>query len=107
MMDGVYPRDDRQVGQVLEDTRILARLVEDLRTLAHSESGTLALAKEPTDLAVLLAGTATAFPPEARARCVEIETSVADDLPAIDVDPVRLREVVYRRVHNSEIEDWQ
>jgi len=38
MIDGVYPRDDRQVGQVLEDTRTLARLVEDLRTLAHSES---------------------------------------------------------------------
>src|SRR5262249_49336473 len=74
---------------------------EDLRTLAHSESGTLALAKEPTDLAVLLAETAAAFQPEARARGVEIQTTVADDLPAIEVDPVRIREVVMNLLANA------
>src|SRR6266550_84268 len=58
MLDGVYPRDPQQVARVLEDTRTLARLVEDLRTLAHSESGTLALVKEPTDIGVLLNETA-------------------------------------------------
>jgi signal transduction histidine kinase len=100
MIDGVYPRDDRQVGQVLEDTRTLARLVEDLRTLAHSESGTLALAKEPTDLTALLAETAAAFQPEARARGIEIQTTVAD-IPAVDVDPVRIREVVMNLLANA------
>jgi signal transduction histidine kinase len=101
MIDGVYPRDDRQVGQVLEDTRTLARLVEDLRTLAHSESGTLALAREPTDLTALLAEVAAAFQPEARARGVEIETTVAESMPAIDVDPVRIREVVMNLLANA------
>jgi len=101
MMDGVYPRDDRQMGRVLEDTRTLARLIEDLRTLAHSESGTLALAKETTDLTVLLAETAAAFQPEARARGVEIQTTIVDDIPAIDVDSVRLREVVMNLLANA------
>jgi len=101
MIDGVYPRDDRQVGQVLEDTRTLARLVEDLRTLAHSESGTLALAREPTDLTALLAEVAVAFQPEARARGVEIKTTVAADMPAIDIDPVRIREVVMNLLANA------
>ena len=55
MLDGIYPRDDSHVRQVLEQTRMLARLVEDLRTSAHAESGTLPLQKEPTDLAVLIA----------------------------------------------------
>ncbi len=41
MLDGVYPRDERQVVQVLDDTRHLSRLVEDLGTLAHTEGGTL------------------------------------------------------------------
>ena len=45
ILDGVYPRDDRQVAQVLDDTRHLARLVEDLGTLAHTEGGTLTLQK--------------------------------------------------------------
>jgi len=47
MIDGVYPADAAPVMQVLEDTRVLGRLVEDLRTLA--------LQREPTDLANLVA----------------------------------------------------
>ena len=44
----------RKSQAVLEETRLLARLVDDLRTLAHAESGTLTLQKESTDLAILL-----------------------------------------------------
>jgi signal transduction histidine kinase len=101
MLDGVYPYDEHQVAKVLEDTRTLARLVEDLRTLAHSESGTLSLTTEPTDVAVLLAETASAFQPEARAHGVEVRTKVPDDMPAIDIDPVRIREVVMNLLANA------
>jgi two-component system sensor histidine kinase AdeS len=52
MLDGIYPRDEQQLRAVLQETRMLARLVEDLRTLAHTESGTLTLQKESTDLAI-------------------------------------------------------
>jgi signal transduction histidine kinase len=101
MLDGVYPRDERQVTQVLEDTRTLARLVDDLRTLAHSESGTLALAKEPTDVQVLLNETVSAFKPEAQARNVEVRTRIADDIPTVDLDAVRIREVVMNLLANA------
>src|SRR5215813_3908580 len=101
MLDGVYPYNDQQVTKVLEDTRTLARLIEDLRTLAHSESGTLSLAKEPADVAVLLAETASAFQPEARAHGIEVRTHVPDDIPAIDIDPVRIREVVMNLLANA------
>ena len=46
VLDGVYPRDDEQMGEVLEETRMLARLVEDLGTLAHAERGVMGLKKE-------------------------------------------------------------
>ncbi len=101
MIDGVYPRDEQQVGKVLEDTRTLARLVEDLRTLAHSESGTLTLAREPTDVGILLGETASAFQPEAGARGVEIQTNVPDDIPPVDLDAVRIREVVMNLLANA------
>jgi signal transduction histidine kinase len=101
MLDGVYPRDERQLAKVLADTQTLARLIEDLRTLAHSESGTLALAKEPTDFAMLLHETVTAFEPEARSRGVVVRVTVASGLPAVDVDPVRIREVVMNLLTNA------
>jgi len=101
MLDGVYPRDEHQMTQVLEDTRTLARLVDDLRTLAHSESGTLALAKEPTDVQVLLNETVSAFEPEAQARSVELRTKVFSEIPLVDLDPVRIREVVMNLLANA------
>lgn len=101
MLDGVYPADEQHVAQVLEDTRLLARLVEDLRTLAHSESGTLPLEKEPTDLGVLIEEVRTAFRPEADARGVAIETRASADLPLLTIDPLRIREVIANLVANA------
>jgi signal transduction histidine kinase len=101
MIDGVYPRDGQQVVKVLEDTRTLARLVEDLRTLAHSESGTLTLAREPTDVGILLGETASAFQPEAGARGVDIQTHVPADIPPVDLDAIRIREVVMNLLDNA------
>ncbi|TMC57626.1 MAG: HAMP domain-containing protein, partial [Chloroflexi bacterium] len=37
LLDQVYPRDDAHLASLLEETRLLTRLVEDLRTLALSE----------------------------------------------------------------------
>src|SRR5437762_6998360 len=65
LLDGVYPTDEAQLRQVLDDARVLSRLVDDLRTLAHSESGTLALEQEPTDLAVLAHDVADTFSADA------------------------------------------
>src|SRR3954453_17477299 len=50
LLDGVYPRDDERLQKLLDETRMLGRLVEDLRTLATAESGALALSREPTDV---------------------------------------------------------
>src|SRR5215475_9141552 len=61
LIDGVYPRDERQLAEVLDEAHLLSRLVEDLRTLALTESGALTLQKEPTDLVGLASGVIRAF----------------------------------------------
>jgi two-component system sensor histidine kinase BaeS len=101
LIDGVYPRDEARLTEVLNDTRLLARLVEDLRTLAHTESGTLALHKEPTDVGVLIHEVAKVFEADSTARHVTVEAQTPQDLPLVDVDPLRVREVLTNLVSNA------
>jgi signal transduction histidine kinase len=101
MLDGVYPRDEAQISAVLQETRMLTRLVDDLRTLAHTESGTLALQKEPTDPGVLVSDAAASFSAEATERNVALDVHAAGDLPLIDVDPLRIREVLTNLISNA------
>jgi signal transduction histidine kinase len=50
LADGVYPPTSTNVAPVLDQTRILNRLIEDLRTLALAEAGQLALDMVPSQL---------------------------------------------------------
>jgi signal transduction histidine kinase len=61
ILDGIHPADEAHLGAILEETRVLGRLVEDLRTLALSEAGSLSLHRETTDLEVLCGEVAAAF----------------------------------------------
>jgi signal transduction histidine kinase len=101
MLDGVYPRDETQITAVLQETRMLTRLVDDLRTLAHTESGTLALQKEATDIGVLVNEVASAFSVNARDRNITLAVTVAPDVPLVDVDPLRIREVLTNLISNA------
>jgi len=101
LLDGVYARDDRQLGELLDETRILARLVEDLRTLALSEAGTLTLQKEPTDIAELVDESVRAASGEAASRGVAIGFDAPPGIEPMDVDPVRIREVIGNLLTNA------
>ena len=101
LLDGVYPRDDAQLGQVLVETRMLARLVDDLRTLAHAESGTLTLQKEPTDLAILAQEVVDTFSAEAKSRQASFRFDAPPDLPLVFVDPLRVREILTNLISNA------
>jgi len=101
ILDGVHPADEAHLAAILEETRVLGRLVEDLRTLALSEAGSLSLHREPTDLGILVADVAASFGPGAETAGVALETGVDDDLPLLDIDPVRIREVIGNLVANA------
>jgi signal transduction histidine kinase len=100
-LDGVYAPDEARLKSLLEETQILARLVEDLRTLALAESGALQLKKEPTDLAVLIGETVSAFRTQADDAGVRIDLQAAPDAPVLNLDPERIRQVLSNLIANA------
>jgi len=100
ILDGVYPRDDERLNEVLAQARLLSRLVEDLRTLAHAERGTLALKKEPIDLAELADDTAGSLAAEAAAASVTIRVE-RTETAQVEADPIRMREVLTNLLSNA------
>jgi len=101
LIDGVYPRDDRQLGELLEETRVLSRLIEDLRTLALSDAGALPLQKEATDLVDLVHDVVRSMSPEADKKSVSLSATPLVAVAMADVDPVRMREVLTNIVSNA------
>jgi signal transduction histidine kinase len=101
LLDGVYPPDEAHLAAILDETHVLARLIDDLRTLSQAESGTLKLQKELTDLGVLVSEAAAAFRAQAGKASIELVVSLADDLPLAAVDPARIREVLTNLIANA------
>lgn len=96
LIDGVYPRDETQLAQLLEETQVLSRLVEDLRTLALSDAGALPLQKEPVDIVDLARDVARSF--EGRGAAVEVR---APGAATVELDAVRIREVLTNLIANA------
>jgi signal transduction histidine kinase len=101
LIDGVYPRDDEHLRPVLEETRLLSALIEDLRTLTLAEAGALPLHREPVDLDALLRDAVAAHGPAATAAGVVLTGEAAPGLPRLEADPVRLRQILGILVTNA------
>ncbi|MCW1967396.1 MAG: HAMP domain-containing histidine kinase, partial [Anaerolineae bacterium] len=110
LIDGIYPRDDAHLQSILDETKVMSRLIEDLRTLAMTEAGSLVLQREPTDLAELAADAAASFQPQAQRLGIQLAqiTQPSPDRShetgspyVVNVDPVRIREVITNLVSNA------
>lgn len=100
MMDGVYPADETRLKSLFEETQILSRLVDDLRTLSLAEAGALQLRREPTDLAGLIRETVAAFESQTKGKNVRLNISLQEIEP-IEIDPQRVREVLTNLLVNA------
>ena len=101
MVDGIHPADEAHLAAALEEIRVLGQLVEDLRTLTLAEAGTLTLHREPTDLAVLAQDTVSGFEGLARSAGVTLRVEMADDLSLLELDPIRIRQVLGNLISNA------
>jgi len=101
MLDGVHPIDEAHLTAAVDQIAMLTKLVEDLRTLALAEAGTLALHPEPTDLSILAQEVAASFAGLAEAADVNLQVDMPGNLPLVDLDPLRIQQVIGNLVANA------
>ena len=103
IVDGVYAPDPERLQGLLDDTRVLTRLVTDLGTLSTAESGALALSREPTDLVSLADDVVSSLQARAAAGGITLvcEAAAHGEIGSISVDPVRITEVLTNLVTNA------
>lgn len=100
LIDGLHQPDEARFRSLLEDTHVLSRLIDDLRTVSLADAGALALHREPTDVAELIRDTVASFGTQADAAGVALRTDLDGDASA-SVDPVRIREVLTNVIANA------
>jgi two-component system OmpR family sensor kinase/two-component system sensor histidine kinase BaeS len=101
LLDDVYPLEKVEVAQLYDETRLLSRLVEDLRELALAEAGQLRLHLRPTDAAQVARTTAATFALVAEDKGVSLDVQIADSLPLVLADPDRLAQVLRNLLSNA------
>jgi signal transduction histidine kinase len=102
MLDGLYPADAQRLRPLLDETIVMARLLDDLRTLSMAEAGVLPLHREPVDPRDVANDAVQAFRSMAQEAGVSLEAEyTADNRAQLDGDPVRLAEILANLLTNA------
>ena len=101
ILDGVYPLDVAQVAGLYDETRLLTRLVDDLRELALAEAGQLRLEREPVDLVALAQGVTANFMSAAEAAGVKLSAPAGGGAVQVLGDADRLGQVLRNLLSNA------
>lgn len=103
LLDGVYQASPEQINLMLDETRRLRRLVEDLHTLSLVEAGQLPLEHAPVDIGELLADAATGFSAQAQAGGLALKADADESQSPLIVtgDAGRLDQVLGNLITNA------
>ena len=102
-LDGVYEASPEYFRSMLEETKLLQRLVEDLQTLSMAESGTLDYHFQPVNIHELLKDVTTSFSPRAEGAGITLimEELAGEEALMAEGDWHRLDQVVGNLVSNA------
>ena len=99
--DGLLQPDGRTIDTVHEQVMQLGRLVEDLRLLALAEAGDLPLHRQPGSLVDVLRRSMDGVKPRADARGVKLLLEASENLPPVEMDSMRIAQVVGNLLENA------
>ena len=101
VMDGLYAPDADHLAPIVEETDVMARLLDDLSLLSTAEAGTLSLFREVVSPADVVSDAIVGFRAAADDAGVRLEGHATEGLPEIAADPVRIREVLGNLIANA------
>jgi len=95
------PQQAETVEVILDNTRHLVRLLNDLLDLARSDAGRLAIRPVPTEIESLVEDAVRTMRSQTEARGQDLSQAVAPGLPHIYADPDRIRQVLVNLITNA------
>ena len=99
---GPLAGDQQKFVQIINDKgQQLLQLITSLLDLSKLESGTMSMKKGTVSIGQLLSDVAATLTPKARKRSIAIECTVEPDLPDVQGDPDRLRQVFVNLADNA------
>ncbi len=101
VVDGILPPTVENLQPLLDQSQLLSRLVDDLRTLALAESGQLSLSRAPTDPAEIVRSVTAQFGQQAEVKGITLQASIAPNLPQVALDSQRIAQVLGNLVSNA------
>ncbi|MBI4283902.1 MAG: HAMP domain-containing protein [Chloroflexi bacterium] len=101
MLDGVLETNTDNLTSIHQETLLLARLVDDLRTLSLADSGQLKFQPETTDLRNVAQQVIDGFQTQLAAKKVSLALEAPNDLPQAWVDPDRTAQVLRNLLSNA------
>ncbi len=101
ILDGVYEPTTENIEGTLDETKLLARLVNDLQTLSLAEAGQLPLYPTRFLLTDLLQDVASSFSSQAASLGIDLETKSSDSSLEITADYDRLNQVLSNLIANA------
>lgn len=104
LQDGIYALTPENLAPIQEQNLLLARLVDDLRTLALADAGQLPLERKPTDFTRLVKQVVERFRRQAEEQGiqVELETGSSTTTPSIlSIDPLRVEQILGNLLSNA------
>ena len=95
------PRYREYAGDINDSGRHLLRLINDLLDVSRIEAGKLALQVEAVQVEQVLRSSLRLIAAHARGAGIELETHVAQDLPQVEGDERRLRQICINLLTNA------
>jgi two-component system sensor histidine kinase BaeS len=99
--DGVLPPTRQNFEIIREEAIRLEHLVDDLRLLSLADAGELSINPSMVSPQKLLNDVQAAYQHSAERKKVKIEVVAASDIPVLDIDPIRMTQVLTNILDNA------